>query len=167
MNKAILMGRLCADPEFRQTNGGIPCCRFRLAINRPKTKDGNQETDFINVVAWRQKAEFVSRYFHKGNMMLVEGQFRNNDYTDKDGTKHYQIEVLADEIHFCESKQQDATGAADQYQQAPPPQYPAASGYPPQYQQATAPPPQYPQQYQAPPQYGAVPPPNGNPYHPQ
>ena len=169
MNKVILMGRLVADPEFRQTTGGTPCCRFRIAVDRPKAKDAQQaETDFINVVAWRARAEFICRYFSKGSSILIEGQMRNNDYTDNNGTKHYGIEVLADNVEFCESKQHDSgsqAAPAEQYGQ--PPVY--NPGYPPppapqQYQQA--PPPQYQQQYQAPPQFGAVPPPNGNPYHP-
>lgn len=165
MNKVILMGRLTADPEFRQTTGGTPCCRFRVAVDRPKAKDAQQaETDFINVVAWRARAEFISRYFSKGSRILIEGQMRNNDYTDNNGTKHYGIEVLADNVEFCESKQPDAQAApSDQYQQYA--QAPQQYQQPQQYQ---APPP-YPQQYQqAPPlPYGAVPPPNGNPYHPQ
>ena len=168
MNKVILMGRLTADPEFRQTTGGTPCCRFRIAIDRPKAKDAQQaETDFIDVVAWRARAEFVSRYFSKGSRILVEGAIHNNDYTDNNGTKHYRIEVLADNVEFCESKKQDSSAqAAPAEQYGQPPIY--NPGYPPpptpqQYQQA--PPPQYQQQYQAPPQFGAVPPPNHNPYH--
>ena len=153
MNKVILMGRLCADPEFRQTTGGTPCCRFRIAVDRPKAKDApHPEADFINVVAWRARAEFISRYFAKGSRILIEGQMRNNDYTDNNGTKHYGIEVLADNVEFCESKQQPVYNpgyppppAPQQYQQPYPPQ---------QYQQAP------------PPQFGAVPAPNGNPYHP-
>lgn len=165
LNRAILMGRLCDDPEFRQTQSNIPVCRIRIAINRPKQKDGTQEADFINCTAWRSTAEFISRYFSKGNMILVEGELRNDNYTDNNGTKHYGINVQIDSVSFCESKNSDgaAQGEQGQYQQAPPPQ---------QYQQYQAPPPQYqapPQQYQAappPPQYGAVPAPNYNPYHP-
>ena len=167
MNKVILMGRLTADPEFRQTQSGTPCCRFRVAIDRPKAKDAQQaETDFINVVAWRAKAEFVSRYFSKGSRILVEGAMRNYDYTDNNGTKHYGIEVLAENVEFCESKHDNGAQAAPAEQYGQPPVY--NPGYPPppapqQYQQ-----PYPPQQYQQapPPQYGAVPAPNGNPYHP-
>lgn len=168
MNKVILMGRLTADPEFRQTTGGTPCCRFRIAIDRPKAKDAQQaETDFINVVAWRARAEFVSRYFNKGSRILVEGAMRNNDYTDNNGTKHYGIEVLAENVEFCESKQDNGTQAAPAEQYGQPPVY--NPGYPPppapqQYQQPYAP-----QQYQQapPPQYGSVPPQNGAPYPPR
>lgn len=140
LNKVIMMGRLCDDPEFRQTQSQIPVCRFRIAINRPKTKDGQDKADFINCVAWRSSAEFVSRYFSKGSMIVVEGQMRNNDYTDGNGTKHYSYEVLCDNVTFGESKKaQEGAAAPQQYQQAPQP--------PQQYQQA--PPQQYqPQQYQ-------------------
>lgn len=166
MNKVILMGRLCDDPQFSQTQSGTPCCRFRIAVDRPKAKDAQKaETDFINVVAWRARAEFVSRYFKKGNRILVEGTMRNNDYTDNNGTKHYGIEVLAENCEFCESKpQENGAQAAPQEQYGQPQAYnPGYAPPPPQYQQP------YPQQYQQappPPQYGAVPAPNGNPYHP-
>lgn len=165
MNRAILMGRLCADPEFRQTQSNIPVCRFRIAINRPKNKDGNQEADFINCVAWRSTAEFVSRYFSKGSMIIIEGQLRNNDYTDNNGTKHHGIEVLCDEVHFGEAKNAQNGGAAQQGQ--------APQQYQPQQQYGAAPPQQYQQPYQqpyngyqqpAPPQFDTLPPPNGNPY---
>ena len=168
MNRAILMGRLCADPEFRQTQSNVAVCRFRIAINRPKSKDGNQEADFINCVAWRSTAEFVSRYFSKGSMIIIEGQLRNNDYTDNNGTKHYGIEVLCDEVHFGETKNAQNGGAAQQgqapqqYQQ----QYGAAP--PQQYQQPYQPPYNGAQQYQAPPpQFDTLPPPPGNPYKPR
>ena len=153
LNKSIIGGRLTADPELKQTASGVSVCSFTVAVNRRYAKDGNQEADFINCVAWRSTAEFISRYFSKGSMIIVDGQLRNNDYTDNNGVKHYSMEVLCDEVHFGESKN---AGAAQQGQ----PQYGAA------------PPPKYNQQYQAqPPQYGAalpqfdtLPPPNGNPH---
>lgn len=105
LNKVILMGRLCADPEFRTTTSGIPVCRIRVAVNRPYKKDAEQQqADFINVSCWRQTAEFVSRYFSKGKMIIVEGSLRNNDYTDNNGVKHYSMEVLANNVGFGESK---------------------------------------------------------------
>ena len=106
LNKVILMGRLCADPDFRQTPSGVAVCRIRLAIDRRFTnkQTGEREADFINVSCWRQQAEFVSRYFHKGSMIIVEGSLRNNDYTDQNGVKHYSMEVLADNVTFGESK---------------------------------------------------------------
>lgn len=120
INKVILMGRLCADPEFRQTTSGIPVCRIRLAVNRPKQKDKEQEADFINVTCWRQTAEFVSRYFTKGKMAIVEGSLRNNDFTDNNGVKHYSMDVLAQNVTFGESKNASSeSGQPSQPAQAP------------------------------------------------
>lgn len=165
LNKVILMGRLTRDPEFRQTQSGVPHCKFTIAINRQKQKEGTQEADFIDCDAWRGTAEFVSRYFNKGSMILVEGELRNNNYTDNNGTKHYSMRVLVENVSFCESKNAGAAPPDQgQYPQPAPQQYqqPYAQG------QQYAPPPQYQQQYQAPPpQYGAIPPQPGNPYHPQ
>lgn len=106
LNKVILMGRLTADPELRQTTSGVSSCRFRVAVDRSyKSKDsGERQADFINVTAWRQTAEFVSRYFSKGKMIIVEGSLRNNDYTDSNGVKHYSMDVQADNVSFGESK---------------------------------------------------------------
>ena len=104
LNKVIIMGRLVADPEFRQTTSGIPVCRIRVAVDRPFRKDQERQTDFINVTCWRNTAEFVSRYFSKGKMIIVEGSLRNNDYTDNNGVKHYSMEVQADNVMFGESK---------------------------------------------------------------
>lgn len=169
LNKAIMMGRLTKDPDFRQTQSGIPCCRFSIAINRPKNKNGEQETDYLDCVAWRGTAEFISRYFSKGNMILIDGQMRNNNYTDSNGQKQYRMELLCDNVSFCESKGNGSSdgAAAEQYPQ---------QGYqeqPPAYQQQYQAPPQqyqqgYQQQYQAPPpQFGSLPPQSGNPFYPQ
>ena len=106
LNKVILMGRLVADPEFRQTTSGIPVCRVRIAVDRPFRKDQERQADFINITCWRNTAEFVSRYFNKGKMIIVEGSLRNNDYTDNNGVKHYSMEVQADNVSFGESKGQ-------------------------------------------------------------
>lgn len=131
LNNVILMGRLCADPEFRQTTSGVPVCRFRVAVNRPYRKDAeNQQADFINCTAWRQTAEFVSRYFGKGAMIAAEGHLRNNDYTDNNGVKHYSMEVLVDQVHFCGSKSDNQSGGGYQQQNG---------GYYQQPQQQTAP----------------------------
>lgn len=116
LNKVILMGRMTRDPEFRQTTSGTPVCRFSLAINRQfaNKQTGERETDFVDCDAWRNTAEFISRYFSKGSMIIVEGQLRNNNYTDNNGVKHYAMRVLVDNVSFCESKgsgenqQQDA-----------------------------------------------------------
>ena len=113
LNKVIIMGRLTADPELRQTPSGISTCRFSVAVDRGyKSKDtGERQTDFIRVTAWRQTAEFVSRYFSKGKMIIVEGSLRNNDYTDANGVKHYSMDVQADNVSFGESKSASANAS--------------------------------------------------------
>ena len=107
MNKAILMGRLTADPEMRQTQSGVSCARFSIAINRRFQKD---ETDFINCVAWRQTADFICKYFAKGNMIAVVGSIQTRTWEGQDGKKNYATEVVADEAYFTGSKAE--TGAA-------------------------------------------------------
>ncbi|MBR5043908.1 MAG: single-stranded DNA-binding protein [Clostridia bacterium] len=106
-NKAILIGNLTADPELRQTSNSISVCRFTIAVNRrfSKNADQSQQTaDFINVVAWRERAEFVTRYFKKGRPILVCGQIQSRSWTDPQGGKHYATEVVADELSFVENK---------------------------------------------------------------
>lgn len=98
MNKVILIGRLTADPEMRQTTNGTSVATFAVAVKRPRSKDG--ATDFITVVAWRQAADFVCRYFGKGSPILVEGQLQSRDYTDKSGSKRRAWEVIADSVSF-------------------------------------------------------------------
>lgn len=111
MNKVILMGRLCADPEFSQTQSGVACCRFRLAVNRPfaNKQTGEREADFISCESWRQTAEFISRYFSKGSMIIIEGSLRNNDYTDNSGVKHYGMKVVTEKAEFCGSKSESGS----------------------------------------------------------
>ena len=111
INKVILMGRLVADPELKQTTSNISVCKFTIAINRPfVSKDGGErQSDFINIVVWRNTAEFVSKYFTKGKMIIVEGALRNNNYTDSNGVKHYTIEVYADNVSFGGDKKDDAS----------------------------------------------------------
>ena len=102
MNKVILLGRLTADPELRYTTGAnIPVCRFRLAVERPHQKTG---ADFFSIVAWRNTAEFISKYFRKGVRVLVEGNLRNNDYEDNQGVRHYSVEVQAERVYFADGK---------------------------------------------------------------
>ena len=114
INKVILMGRLTADPELRQTPSGVSTCRFTVAVDRGfKSKEtGERQADFIRVNAWRATAEFVSRYFSKGKMIIVEGSLRNNDYTDQNGVKHYSMDVQADNVSFGESKNAAGQGGA-------------------------------------------------------
>ena len=120
MNKVILIGRLCADPEFRQTTSGIAVCRIRIAVNRPKQKDKEQQADFIGCTAWRSTAEFISRYFTKGSKIVVEGQLRNNDYTDQNNVKHYSMDVLIEGVEFGESKGTGGESQPQTYQQQQP-----------------------------------------------
>jgi single-strand DNA-binding protein len=128
------MGRLCADPELRQTQSGVACCRFRVAVNRQfaNKQTGEREADFISCEAWRQTAEFVSKYFFKGQMIAVEGSLRNNDWTDQNGVKHYSMNVNVEAVYFCEKKQENNSGG---YQTAVQPQQTvSAQTYQPQPQ---------------------------------
>ena len=111
LNKIFLQGRLVADPEMRHTPSGVAVTTLRLAVDRDfKDKEtGEKKADFINVVAWRNTAEFVSRYFTKGRMAIVEGRLQMRDYTDRDGNKRTAAEVGADNIYFGDSKR-DADG---------------------------------------------------------
>ena len=106
LNKVFLQGRLVADPELRKTQQGTPVASYRLAVDRGyKSKDPNaQNADFVNVVSWRNTAEFVSRYFTKGRMMLVEGRLQMRSYTDKDGNRRVAAEVVTDNVHFADSR---------------------------------------------------------------
>ncbi|MEG1972376.1 MAG: single-stranded DNA-binding protein [Oscillospiraceae bacterium] len=104
-NKAILIGRLVADPELKTTPQGINVCSFRIAVDRPYTPKGaEKKSDFITIVCWRQNAEFVSKYFTKGRLIGTEGSIQTRDYTDKDGNKRYVTEIVADRCFFVDSK---------------------------------------------------------------
>ena len=106
LNKIILMGRLCADPELRRTGSGTAVTSFSLACDRDfKSQSGEKETDFIDVVAWKNTAEFVSKYFSKGRMAVVDGRLQIRDWTDKAGSKRKTAEVVADNVYFADSKQ--------------------------------------------------------------
>lgn len=105
LNRIILMGRLTRDPELRHTSNSIPVASFTLAVDRDfKSQSGERQTDFIDIVAWRGTGEFVSRYFTKGRMAIVEGRLQMRDWTDKDGNKRRSAEVVADNVYFGESK---------------------------------------------------------------
>ena len=112
-NKVILIGNMTADPELKQTTGGISVCSFSVAVNRrfARADQGQQNVDFINVVTWRQQAEFVSRYFKKGNPILICGQLQTRSWNDNQGQKRYATEVVADEVSFVASATQTANGA--------------------------------------------------------
>ena len=102
LNKVILMGHMTADPELKQTTSGISVCSFSIGVNRrfSKADQGQQSVDFINIVAWRQQAEFVSRYFKKGSSIIVCGSIQTRNWTDNNGQKRYVTEVVADEVSF-------------------------------------------------------------------
>ena len=111
LNKAILVGRLTADPELKQTPNGVSVCSFSIAINRPYSgKGGEKQTDFINIVAWRSTAEFVAKCFRKGNAIGVDGSIQTRSYTDKNGNKRTAFEVVADAVSFVEGKQSSQGG---------------------------------------------------------
>ncbi len=111
LNKIIIMGRLTRDPELRRTQSGTAVTSFSLAVDRDfKSQSGEKETDFIDVVAWRGTAEFVSKYFAKGRMAVVEGRLQIRDWTDRDGGKRRSAEVVADNVYFGDSKRDGAPG---------------------------------------------------------
>lgn len=110
INMVALMGRLTYEPELRQTSSGVSVLRFQVACDRSYQKSGaERQADFIDCVAWRQTAEFISRYFHKGSMIAVEGTLQTSNYTDKDGNNRKQVEVLANNVSFCGSKSESGT----------------------------------------------------------
>ena len=105
LNKIVIMGRLARDPELRRTQAGVSVTSFRIACDRDyKSQSGEKETDWIDVVAWRNTAEFVSKYFQKGRMAVIEGRLQTRDWTDKDGNKRTAVEIVADNIYFGDSK---------------------------------------------------------------
>ena len=109
LNKIIIMGRLTRDPELRRTGSGTAVTSFSLACDRDfKSQSGDKETDFIDVVAWKNTAEFVSKYFSKGRMAAVEGRLQIRDWTDKVGNKRTTAEVVADNVYFADSKRSES-----------------------------------------------------------
>jgi single-strand DNA-binding protein len=112
LNKIFLQGRLTADPELRHTPSGVAVASFRLAVDRDfkDRETGEKKADFISVVAWRQTGEFVSRYFNKGRMAIVEGRLQMRDYTDRDGNRRTASEVVADNVYFGDSRKDGEGG---------------------------------------------------------
>ena len=135
-NRVIMIGRLVADPEMRTTPNGINVASFRIAVDRPFGKGADRKADFISIVAWRQQAEFVCRYFSKGRAIHIEGKLQNDNYTDQNGQKHYRTSIVADNVTFCGDKGNKQNQQNSYYQQ------PQQGGYYQQNQQY-APPPQY------------------------
>ncbi|MBQ2391174.1 MAG: single-stranded DNA-binding protein [Clostridia bacterium] len=110
INVVVLMGRLTADPELRTTPNGISVTSFSIAVDRAYQKAGTErQTDFINCVAWRQTAEFITKYFQKGSMIAVNGTLQQRSYTDKDGNKRTAYDVVIDNASFCGSKSEGST----------------------------------------------------------
>ncbi|MGN1269381.1 MAG: single-stranded DNA-binding protein [Clostridia bacterium] len=117
MNKVILMGRLTKDPDIRYTQStNTMVASFTLAVNRRFAKEGEQQADFINIVAWSKTAEFVSKYFKKGQQVAVIGRLQTRSYEDNNGTKHYVTEIVSEEVYFADSKKEDNTQEQEQFE---------------------------------------------------
>ena len=135
LNSIVLMGRLVADPELRTTSSNIPVCSFTVAVDRDFQRAGEEkQTDFIDVVAWRSTAEFVSRYFTKGRMIVVQGSLQSRKWQDRDGNKRVSWEVQAEKVFFGDSKRDGDSGSSnnvtnrfDSY--TPPPEREQPSAY--------------------------------------
>lgn len=120
MNNVSLIGRLTADPELKTTQSGINTVRFSVAVDRQYTKQGEEkQADFISVVAWRQTAEFICKYFAKGRRIAITGRIQTGSYTDRDGKKRYTFDVVAENVEFCDSKQEASSGEARSTYSAP------------------------------------------------
>ena len=120
LNKAILMGRLTRDPELKHTNSNLPVIRFSIAVDRNRTgQNGERQTDFIDIVAWRRTAEFVSQWFTKGQMIVVVGSIQSRRWQDKNGNNRTAVEVVANNINFAGPKSSNA-GDGNGYQNAAP-----------------------------------------------
>ena len=116
LNKVILAGRVVADPELKQTQSGVAVCSLRIAVNRRFTSRDSQqqsETDFFNVTAWQNTAEFISRYFHKGSAICVCGRIQNRSWVDQQGQKRYMTDIIAEEVNFVESRNAQDNGSAN------------------------------------------------------
>ena len=119
-NSVTLGGRLTAAPELKQTQSGISVCSFSIAVNRRGKSGEERLTDFFNVTAWRQTAEFVHKYFNKGSSILLVGSLQNRSWTDAQGVKHYATDVIADEVTFVDSRGESTAAQADQAGFVPP-----------------------------------------------
>ena len=105
LNSLTIMGRICNDLELRRTPKGTSVSSFTIAVDRPTKQGEEKQTDFIDCVAWRQTAEFLTKYFSKGRMVVIRGPIRTRSYTDKDGNKRKAVEVIAEEVYFGDSKE--------------------------------------------------------------
>ncbi len=134
LNKVILIGHMTADPELKQTPSGVSVCSFSIGVSRKFAKAGEQaQSDFINIVAWRQQAEFVARYFRKGTAICICGSLQTRTWTAQDGSKRYATEVVADEINFVERKS-DSPRTTDDFG-APPPVFHGGAAETPKFEE--------------------------------
>lgn len=121
MNTVALMGRLTFEPELRSTPSGVSVMRFQMAVDRKYQANKNErQADFIDCIAWRETAEFISRYFHKGAMIAVEGSIQTSNYTDKNGNSRKQVEVVANNVSFCGGKNEGGAPVNPAYSQPAP-----------------------------------------------
>ncbi len=113
LNNAVIMGRLVADPELRTTGSGISVTSFTVAVDRRFSRQGEErQADFIDIIAWRQTAEFVCKYFRKGSMIAIQGYIQTRMYEDKNGNKRKAVEIVADNVSFCGSKNESNNGSS-------------------------------------------------------
>lgn len=117
-NKVILIGRLTNAPELKQTQSGVSVTNFILAVDRKYNKGEEKQADFPAIIAWRNTAEFICKYFTRGSMILIEGELQTRSWTDQQGNKHYATEVVAENAQFCEAKKNSETNNAHQNQNA-------------------------------------------------
>jgi single-strand DNA-binding protein len=130
LNRAVLLGRLGKDPELRYTQAGTPVASFSLAVERNRKPEGSDKypVDWIDFVAWRATAEFVSKYFSKGSKMAVEGRIQVRSWVDKEGNKRKAVEVVVDNVDFADDKKSNGVHSKSYGDDDAPPQYPGASG---------------------------------------
>lgn len=113
LNCVAIMGRLVADPELKSTNGGVPVLSFTIAVDKNYVRQGEErQADFVDCVAWRQQAEFINKYFHKGSMIALQGSIQTRNYEDKNNNKRKATEVVVGQVSFCGSKSESGTGSA-------------------------------------------------------
>ena len=130
LNHIVLMGRLTRDPELRTTNSGVSVASFTIAVDRDfgRGDNGEKQTDFIDIVAWRQTGEFVSKYFTKGSMAVVSGRLQIREWVDKDNNKRRNAEIVADNVYFGDSKRRDE-GSTTEYSRSSTPAYGAVASF--------------------------------------
>lgn len=126
INSAVIMGRITADPELKTTQSGTSVCSFTVAVDRNYQKQGqDHQADFISVVTWRQTAEFVAKWFRKGQMIAVQGEIQTRNYEDRKGNKRTAVEVVASQVSFCGSKNEEGSkGRPAEYPPEPAPEEP-------------------------------------------